>query len=337
MHRQIETIRRLADGSFRDLVLAMARDPAMLVYLDGESNTKEHPNENFARELMELFTCGIGNYSERDVQEAARAFSGWHRNGAEFEFHADDHDAGRKQLWQYAGRFDGNDVIDLLLQLPATPRRIAERLLRFFATERPETEVVDEAAQMLTRSQMNLKWFLRELFLSRYFYSDQCLRKRIASPAEYVVGTARTLGLQISGADLKDHMTAMGQELFAPPNVKGWDGEQKWINSNSWSKRREFAVTVANLASDTPFNPHLEIAEVVPAEITDPKKIVERLAAVLMQGALSGETKAAMAELLVLTGDGPNPQYFREDEGFRQERTRLVLSSLLSLPEYHAV
>jgi uncharacterized protein (DUF1800 family) len=156
MHRQIETIRRLAGGSFRDLVLAMARDPAMLVYLDGQSNTKEHPNENFARELMELFTCGIGHYTEKDVQEAARAFSGWHREGGEFVFKTEDHDAGRKKLWQYAGRFDGTDVIDLLMQQPATPRRIAERLLRFFATERPEAEAIDEAAKTLDRTQMNI-------------------------------------------------------------------------------------------------------------------------------------------------------------------------------------
>jgi uncharacterized protein (DUF1800 family) len=336
MHRQIETIRRLADGSFRDLVLAVARDPAMLVYLDGESNTKEHPNENFARELMELFTCGIGHYTEKDVQEAARAFSGWHRNAAEFVFNADDHDTGRKKLWQYTGRFDGTDVIDLLMQQTATRRRLAERLLRFFATEQPEPEVIDEAAQILDRTQMNIKWFLRELFLSSYFYSEKCYRRRISSPAEYVVGTARTLGLRISGVELKEYMTSMGQQLFAPPNVKGWDGEQKWINSNYWSKRREYAVSVANLASDTPFNPNLSLEEIVPADMTDPQQVIERLAEVLLQGELDKKPRSAMAELLVMSGDGPNPQAFREDQGFRQERTRVVLSAMLSLPEYHA-
>ena len=335
MHRQIETIRGLAGGSFRDLALAMARDPAMLVYLDGQSNTKEHPNENFARELMELFTCGIGHYTEKDVQEAARAFSGWHRNAAEFVFNADDHDAGRKKLWQYTGRFDGTDVVDLLMQQPATRHRLAERLLRFFAAEQPDAKVIDEAAQVLDRTQMNIKWFLRELFLSAYFYSDKCYRRRISSPAEYVVGTARTLGLRISGVELKDYMASMGQELLAPPNVKGWDGEQKWINSNYWSKRREYATTVANLSSDTPFNPHLALEEVVPTDMTDPQEVVDRLADVLLHGELGKDAKAAMAELLIATDEGPNAQYFREDEGFRQERTRVVLSAILSLPEYH--
>jgi hypothetical protein len=151
------------------------------------------------------------------------------------------------------------------------------------------------------------------------------------------VGTARTLGLRISGVELKDYMTAMGQELLAPPNVKGWDGEQKWINSNSWSKRREYAMTVANLSSDTPFNSHLALEEIVPTDMTDPQRVVGRLADVLLQGELSKEAQAGMAELLITTDDGPNPQYFRDDQGFRQERTRLVLSAMLSLPEYHAL
>ena len=146
MHRQIETLRRLAWGNFRDLVLAMARDPAMLVWLDGESSTKAHPNENFGRELMELFTCGIGHYTEADVQAAARAFTGWHRDGAEFAFQPDDHDAGRKTFLGKSGRFDGGDIVDLLIQHPATPRRIAAKLLRFFAAPEPAPEVVDEAA-----------------------------------------------------------------------------------------------------------------------------------------------------------------------------------------------
>jgi len=131
-------------------------------------------------------------------------------------------------------------------------------------------------------------------------------------------------------------MTSMGQQLLAPPNVKGWDGEQKWINSNYWSKRREYAVSVANLASDTPFNPNLSLEEIVPADMTDPQQVIERLAEVLLQGELNKKPRSAMAELLVMSDDGPNPQAFREDQGFRQERTRIVLSAMLSLPEYHA-
>src|SRR5579863_3843455 len=122
---QLDMFRRLGMGSFRELVLAVAKDPAMIVWLDGESNVKEHPNENFARELMELFTCGIGNYTEQDVLEAARAFTGWHRHGAEFAFDGELHDYGVKRILGRRGKFDGGDVIDLLMAHPATPRFIA--------------------------------------------------------------------------------------------------------------------------------------------------------------------------------------------------------------------
>ena len=120
MLQQIDTFRRLGFGSLRELVLAVAKDPAMIVWLDGESNVKEHPNENFARELMELFTCGIGNYTEQDVQQAARAFTGWHRNGAQFAFNAEVHDTGAKKILGRRGKFDGGDVVDLLMAHPAT-------------------------------------------------------------------------------------------------------------------------------------------------------------------------------------------------------------------------
>jgi len=137
MHQQVETIRRHAWGNVRELTLAIARDPAMVVWLDGESNTKEHPNENFARELMELFTCGIGHYTESDVREAARAFTGWHRDKTQFAFNAGDHDAGRKHFLGKLGRFDGGDIIDILMQQPATLHFLARKLLRFFAAPVP--------------------------------------------------------------------------------------------------------------------------------------------------------------------------------------------------------
>jgi len=202
MLRQIETLRRLGPGSFRELALAVARDPAMIVWLDGQSNVKEHPNENFARELMELFTCGIGNYSEQDVLEAARAFTGWHRSGADFSFNAAVHDFGVKKFLGRRGKFDGGDVIDLLTAHPATPRFIARKLLRYFAAPNPPNDVVSEAAELYDRTQLNTRLFLRELFQSQYFFSPECYRSRIASPAEFVVGIARTLGVRQPATDL---------------------------------------------------------------------------------------------------------------------------------------
>ncbi|HET6884036.1 MAG TPA: DUF1800 domain-containing protein [Pirellulales bacterium] len=334
MLRQIDTLRGLAWGSFRELVLAMARDPAMLVWLDGESSTREHPNENFARELMELFTCGIGHYQEQDVRAAARAFTGWHREGAEFAFHADDHDFDRKEFLGKSGRFDGGDVIDILMQQPATPRFIAGKLLRFFACPQPSEEAVDAAGRLLDQTQLDIKWFLRSLFLSAYFYSDECYRRRIASPVEFGVGTVRCLGARLPAQELNDHIQAMGQELLAPPNVKGWEGERAWINSSTWPARRAFAETIGGLFSENAFGPHLPLDQIVPPELDDARDVIDRLAEVLLQGDLAAAIRDQVVEFLTNTDEGPNADAFRNDEDFRFTKTRQALALMLSLPEY---
>ena len=250
MHQQLETLRHHAWGNFRDLVLAIAKDPAMLVYLDGESNTKEHPNENFAREVMELFTLGIGNYTERDVLEGARALTGWQRGPkATVEFHPDLHDAERKEFLGRHGRFKTEDVVDILMLQPATPRFIARKLLVFFVCPEPSDAVVAEAVHLLAETRLNVEWFLRDLFRSKYFYSPDCRRCRISSPAEFVLGTCQALGVRMAADELAQQMAAMGQELFAPPNVKGWEGEKKWIHSTSWAARVAFAQQVAQVVS----------------------------------------------------------------------------------------
>ncbi len=334
MHQQLETLRRHAWGNFRALVMAMAKDPAMLVWLDGEANTKEHPNENFARELMELFTCGIGHYTERDVLEAARAFTGWHRDGGRFVFRAEEHDFGPKQFLGRTGPFDGTDIIDMLLQQPATPRFLAAKLLRFFAAPEPAPEVVAEAAERLRRLHFNIRSFLRELFLSQFFYSAACYRQRISSPVELVVGAVRSLEARYAALELKDHLKAMGQELLAPPNVKGWDGEKKWINSSTLPARMAFAEKIAGLNSDNPFADHLPLERVVPAKLKEPRQVVEVLADRLLSGELSRPARQELAAFLVATAEGPKSERFRDDEGFRFEQTRQALSVLLGLPEY---
>jgi uncharacterized protein (DUF1800 family) len=334
MHGQVETFRRLAWGNFRELALAIARDPAMLVWLDGESSTKEHPNENFGRELLELFTCGIGQYSEADVQAAARAFTGWQRSGAAFAFNAEAHDGGVKRFLGKSGRFDGGDIIDILMQQPATPRLLARKLLRFFASPEPPEDVVDQAALVLDRTQLDIKWFLRELFLSRYFHSDTCYRVRIASPAELVVGAVRTLDVRWTAAEAAGDMAAMGQDVLAPPSVKGWDGEQAWINTNTWAARRGFAQTLAQLAADgDSFGPRLDISRIVPAELTEPDAVVGRIADVLVQGDLPASVLRDLALLLVRTEDGRDPAAFRADAALRETRAREAIAVVLSLPE----
>ena len=336
MHGQVETIRRLALGNFRDLVLALAKDPAMLVWLDGQASTKAHPNENFGRELMELFTVGIGNYTEGDVQAAAKAFTGWNREGAEFRFKADEHDGSRKQFLGKTGRFDGGDIVDLLIQHPATARRVATQLLRFFACPEPAAKVIDEAALLLERTRLDIKWFLRELFQSRYFFSTACYRTRISSPAEFVVGTTRTLSVRWASPELVGRMATMGQVLYAPPNVKGWDGETKWINSSTLAARSAFGSEIANLAEEGPFAATLDLARLVPDSIREPSEVVDHLVAILFQGALPVATRRELAEFLVTREEANGSQAFREDDDFRRQKTRSLLGLLLALPEYQS-
>jgi uncharacterized protein (DUF1800 family) len=349
MHRQIETLRRLALGNIRDLTLAMAQDPAMILWLDGESNTKEHPNENFARELMELFTCGIGNYTEGDVREAARAFTGWHRDNANFAFRADDHDLGRKRFLGKSGRLDGSDIVDILMQHPATPRTLATKLLRFFAAPTPTADIIEEATALLVRTRLDVKWFLRELFLSRWFFSEACYRTRLASPIEFVVGSMRTLRARWAATDLVGHLARMGQRLYAPPNVKGWDGETAWINSSTLAARQTFAEDLSRLeADDNPLGNTVDLAKFVPVELNDPSKVVDVLADVLMQGDLSSDTRAAIASFLVTPDEDDDDEEeegdkakrgaesFRDDQGVRSARVRRALGVVLSLPEYQA-
>jgi uncharacterized protein (DUF1800 family) len=336
MHQQIETIRRHAWGNFRVLTQAIARDPAMVVWLDGESNSREHPNENFARELMELFTCGIRHYTESDVQEAARAFTGWHRNGAEFAFQATDHDSGRKHFLGKSGRFDGSDIIDILMQQPTTLHFLARKLLRFFATPEPPEPVVIAAATVLDRTRLDIKWFLRELFQSQFFYSAECYRARIASPVEFTVGAIRTLNIRWSAPEVVEFLARMDQRLFAPPNVKGWDGEQKWINSSTWSARVDFARTIAQLDAEGGFGANLDMEHFVPLDIKDPVRVVDTLATVLLQDDLGAEVRRDLSDFLITGDEGQNRDTFRDDDDFRRQKTRAAIGLVLALPEYHA-
>jgi hypothetical protein len=339
MHLQNEKIRQRAWGSFPELVWAIATDPAMLVYLDGEANTKEHPNENFARELMELFTIGIGHYTERDVLEAARAFTGWQRlSQSQFQFSAELHDSGHKTFLGRQGRFKAQDIVDILMLQPATPRFIARKLLVFFACPEPPEPVVDEAADLFSRTRLNVEWFLRDLFQSKFFYSPLCRRTRISSPAEFVIGTCRSLGVRMAADEISQNMAGMGLELYSPPNVKGWDGERKWIHSSSLAARTEFAQRVAELSSETAFGGNLDLNSVVAAEIVDPAKVVEVLVNHLLDGSLPDDAQREIATLLVSNEQGGPMMMdqFRSDQGYRAQQVRAALGLILSLPEYQA-
>jgi len=238
---QLDLFRRMATGSFKELILAVSRDPAMLSYLVNSSNRKGRPNENYARELMELFTMGVGNYAEQDVKEAARAFTGWSFVGNDFVFRRAQHDDGQKTFLGRTGAWDGTDVIDIIFEQPATARFLPRRLWEFFAYLGPEDSLLEDLAALFRRSNWEVKPVLRAIFQSEAFYSEKALRAQIKTPAQLVVGAVRLTGAMIPELGLARAMDLMGQALLYPPNVGGWPRGQRWVNTATMLVRYNFS------------------------------------------------------------------------------------------------
>ncbi len=248
---QNETQRQHAFGNFRDLTLAMSRDLAMLEYLDNRQNRRQHPNENYARELLELFTLGIGNYTEADIQEAARALTGWTFRGNTFVEARRQHDPDEKTFLGRTGRLDGEDVIDIIFEQPAASTYLPRQLFEFFAYESPSSEIVAELGRVFQEAGFEMKPLLRTLFVSREFYSDRAIGTQIKSPVELIVGLARTLKLDVRRADrLARGMGSLGQMLFEPPNVKGWDGGRSWVTTSALLDRYNLCSALVGQVED---------------------------------------------------------------------------------------
>jgi len=239
MLRQNEMFRAQAAGTLRGLLVGILKDPGMLVYLDNGENIKQHPNENFGRELLELFSMGVGNYTERDVREAARAFTGWTNDVLEFKFDAAQHDAGEKTFLGRSGPFNGEDIIDIILEQPVTAEYVSGKLYRYFVREEVAAPVRATLGRTFRDSGYQLKPLLKQIFLSRDFYSPPAYATQIKAPVQLVVSTYRKLGLQ-SVPTIPDfgRMTAsLGQSLFDPPNVAGWAGGRSWITPSTLLQR----------------------------------------------------------------------------------------------------
>ena len=236
-------LRRHALGNFGELLHSVSKDPAMIIYLDSATNRKGSPNENFAREVMELFTLGEGRYSEQDIKEAARAFTGWsvEPETGEFKWRAPAHDTGVKQVLGAEGDFDGDAVLDILLRQPAAAEFIAGKLWREFVSPQPEAKSVQRIATNFRDSGYEMKAVMRALLLSPDFWAKENRAALVKSPADLVVGSVRTLNVRVPDAlPLAFAMRNLGQDLFAPPNVKGWPGGEAWINSTTLLARKQF-------------------------------------------------------------------------------------------------
>ncbi len=335
MMRQNQMFRANALGNFRTLTLAVSRDPEMLRYLNGNQNYKAHPNENYGRELMELYTCGIGNYTEDDVKAAARAFSGWNLRGGEFVFNANNHDNDPRTFLGKTGNWNGDDIVDILVAHPATANRLCRQLFAFFAYPSPEPHVLSALVQTYYSSGYDMRAVVGTILRSQAFYSDKARYAIIKSPAQYVIGTVKMMGLgptftlqpgditlandmaanpgaspagategqRQSGrrlgvlASLPVAMRSMGQDLLEPPSVKGWDGNEAWINTSTLLARINFAnlMSQSRLAFGGEF---ARVTDFVQQRGYSPAQYVDFLAETLGPLPLSRQTRQTIVDYI---------------------------------------
>ncbi len=244
MLRQLALFDAQGLGRFDDLLLAVSRDPAMLRWLDADRNVKGRPNENFARELFELFALGRGAYGERDVQEAARAFTGWRERHERFALLRQDHDAGDKVVLGVPGVRGGEDVVALAARLPQSMQFLARRWLQAFVHPEPTAAEVTALAAEYDRQHRDVGRTLGTLLGSELFFSARSYRSKVKAPLDFVVGLVRSVGARAAPSALARATSKLGQVIFEPPSVEGWPRERAWLNSATWLLRANFAAAL---------------------------------------------------------------------------------------------
>ena len=244
----LNVIRENALENFGDLLREVSKSPAMLSFLNNQQNNKQHPNENFAREVMELFTMGRGNYTETDVREAARAYTGWGFNlQGEFVNRPFAHDTGSKTFLGKTGNFDGDDIIDIILEQKTTAKFITAKIYKYFVNDDVDNEKVTRLSEKFYRSNYDLQQLMNEIFLSDWFYDAKNIGTRIKSPVELMVGVRRLIPLELEKPEAQLlFQRVLGQVLFYPPNVAGWPGGKNWIDSSALMFRMRLPQILTN-------------------------------------------------------------------------------------------
>jgi len=334
-------------GDFAQLTHEVARDPAMLVYLNGNQNRKAHPNENFARELMELFTLGVGNYTEQDVRESARAFTGWtvDRAGDQARFVARLHDDGEKTFLGQSGDLSGDDVIDIIMRQPATAAFVARKFCRQFVYDDPEPELVDAVAKRFRDGRYDVGALVDTILRSNVFYSARAYRSLVKSPIDLVVGALRTLGVTESTPRIIAAMASLNQIPMRPPNVAGWPGGSQWLNQGTILARLNFLNQLVSFhaapqapgtmqpagtaqSMDGSADPTAWLAG---ATITDPNAVLGRVLSLTVQGDATPEQRRSILTYLQTDSVG-NPVDLNGEN--IDEKVRGAMSLAMALPAY---
>lgn len=343
---QYELMRRHAFGPFRPLLTEMSRDLAMMVWLDTTQSTRRQPNENYARELMELFSLGIQNvrrpgkrnYTEQDIREAARAFTGWRIDAGQAVFRAADHDDAEKQVFSQRGRFRGDDIVRLCLDQESAACFLCRKLFVFFVSETlaPTSQLLKPLADEFRRSDYNVGALVERILRSNLFFSRQAYRARVKSPVEFALGIVR--GLEGSGEsrpgistlNLAGALEGLGQKLFYPPSVAGWNGGQAWLNGQSFLLRQNLALALTS-ATDNRFGGRCDPAALIRAE--SPEQQVDFFLRLFLQNDVPAATRERLIDYATIAARQSYPAFWTPEDAAAQ-RVRAVCHLILCLPEF---
>ncbi|MEO9021673.1 MAG: DUF1800 domain-containing protein [Ginsengibacter sp.] len=341
----LNVIRDNALGNFGDLLREVSKSPAMLSFLNNQQNNKKHPNENFAREVMELFTMGRGNYTEVDVKEGARAYTGWGFNlNGEFVDRPFLHDTSSKTFLGKTGNFDGDDVIDIILEQKATAKFITRKIYKYFVNENIDNERVELLATGFYQSNYDLQKLMNDIFMSEWFYNEKNIGARIKSPVELIVGVRRLVPMELENPEVQLlFQRVLGQVLFYPPNVAGWPGGKSWIDSSSLVFRMRLPQILTN-AEEFLITPKDDDDVMMGREGVDKKAKPRQLRATIDWDSVvkvfdktSREDLSQKVNGIILqTKDLINPNVLKRyvDNTSRESFIKSTIAELMSTPEY---
>jgi uncharacterized protein (DUF1800 family) len=343
---QNQFLRAHAFDTFDNLLLGITADPAMLFYLDLTKSRKNAPNENYARELMELFTLGLGHYTQQDVYNGAAALTGWHTKQNDpltSQYSVQDHSQLTKTFLGHTGNLDYKDVVNILANHPATPWFLARKLFTFFVYENPSDDDVKPLVDTYVQSNHNMGAVMRTLLFLPQFSSTKAYRNRVKSPTEFIVGAYRSLQINTDGHELPNQVTIIGQPLFDPPNVAGWPADKVsslWLNSGTWMSRLNYINLLTTNNGNRAGTNVIDYQNIVQANHIDtPEQFVDYFAAFLLDGNLDADRRTQLIDYFsaptpTLTTGKAQQVTLTNGKSYPINAVRGTLYLLMSLPEY---
>jgi uncharacterized protein (DUF1800 family) len=334
MLKQYDLLRQHALGSFAKLLQGMSTDPAMLVWLDGRGSKKGNPNENYARELMELFSLGIGHYTEKDIREAARAFTGWQVRGADAHLVKGDHDSGTKTVLGQTGKWKADDVVRICLEQKSSPGFICGKLFRFLVSDTitPSQELLAPLAEQYRKSGFDTAALVRTILSSNLFFSEEVYRTKIKSPVDFALGMVKGLEGRVGTTALAAALEQLGQNLFNPPSVKGWDGGQAWLNGQTLLYRQNLALAMCS-TEDARFGTRVDPAALARKHKKSGEEVADFFLTLFLQGDVPAESRQRLVAYYKKSQTMKVPVYWTAEDA-AAHRVRALCHLVLTLPEF---